>query len=351
MRERGADDGTHTSTTNPGGVFSLDIVVPLYNEEDMVRALFSRLETVFSTSALEEHGIRDVRYIVVDDGSTDNTAEMVKENIEAGLPAVLIRLTRNFGHQNALSAGLAHAGADLVAVIDGDLQDPPEIILEMVDAWRKGFNVVHGQRRRRRGNPIKRFSYWSFYRLIGFLADVKMPLDSGDFCLMERRVVQAICRLPENQRFIRGLRAWVGFRQTAIAYDRPERVAGKPKYTIRKLYSLATDGIASMSIRPLRIAQLFSLIMMFLSVVLWLLLVAQLTSITPQFMRADTLILALLVTSGNAVLLLCIYILGAYIGRGYLELKGRPPYIILEVFQYNAAASSEPCSENKSVAH
>lgn len=312
---------------------SLDILIPLYNEEDMIGALFDRLETVFSAAACENHGIRGVRYVVVDDGSTDKTALMVKDRIEEGAPAALLRLSRNFGHQNALTAGLARADADLVAVIDGDLQDPPELILEMVKKWREGYDVVYGQRRRRKGNPLKRLSYWLFYRLVAILAEVKVPLDSGDFCLMDGRVVRAISNLPENQRFIRGLRAWIGFRQTGILYDRAERKAGKPKYTFKKLYKLATDGIAATSIRPLRIAQFCSVVFLSISGALCVIFFIELISKTDGPMSSEILLLAILVSSGNFVLLLCIYILGAYVGRGYLEAKKRPSYIILEIFE------------------
>ena len=310
---------------------SLDIVIPCYNEEEMIVILLETLEEVFCPETLRRCDIHTVRYVIVDDGSTDRTPYLVNQYIERNLPIMLIRLSRNFGHQNAVSAGLSHADADLVAVIDSDLQDPPQLILDMVSKWREEFDVVYGQRRKRKGNALKRLFYWLFYRLVATLAEIRIPLDSGDFCLMDKKVVRAICDLPENQRFIRGLRAWVGFRQTGVSYERAERMAGKPKYTFRKLYDLATNGIASTSTRPLRIAQFCSVIFLIILGILCMLFFIQLTTQKESLISSEGLIIAILIASGNFVLLLCNYIMGAYIGRGYLETKNRPAYVVFEI--------------------
>lgn len=305
---------------------TLDVVIPFWNEEAVVPALLAHLGEAFSTPRLDEHGIRSVRYVFVDDGSQDGSAPPLARAIEDGLPAILCRLSRNFGHQNAVCAGLDLAQADLVAVMDADLQDPPELILLMADRWRDGYEVVYAQRRRRKENPLKRAGYWAFYRLVAFMADLEIPLDSGDFCLMDQRVVKALRALPETLRFPRGLRAWVGFRQCALAYDRPERHAGRTKYTWRRLYALATDGVASSSIRPLQLAQVFSVSYL-------ILLMAGLAMFLRPSADLPPLVLGgyLLILTGNFVQALCVYILGAYVGRTYLEVKRRPTYVVREI--------------------
>jgi dolichol-phosphate mannosyltransferase len=306
---------------------SVDVVVPFWNEETVLGLLLDRLSAVFSPENMARHRVRSVRYVMVDDGSTDGSVSLVAKRIESGLPAVVCRLTRNFGHQNAISAGLDLSRADVVAVIDADLQDPPELILEMIAKWRDGFDVVYAQRRKRRENPLKVAGYWAFYRLVAALADLAIPLDSGDFCLMDRRVVRAVSTLPEKLRFPRGLRAWVGFRQTGLEYDRPTREAGRSKYTLARLYKLATDGVVSSSVRPLQLAQVFSvsyllLIVAGLAYFAW----SSETGLSPVILTGY-----LLIISGNFVQVLCIYILGAYVGRTYLEVKGRPSYLVMEV--------------------
>jgi dolichol-phosphate mannosyltransferase len=193
--------------------------------------------------------------------------------------------------------------------------------------------VVYAQRRRRKESLFKRTCYFLFYRLLRFLSEIPVPLDSGDFCVLDRKVVDAICSLPEKLRFIRGLRAWVGFRQTGIEYDRPTRREGLTKYTFSRLYALATDGIASSSTKALSLAQLFSALYFMLSALISGWAIAQL--IFPHFSSVApvTLITLLLIASGNCFVCLCIYILGAYIGRGYLEAKGRPTYVVMEVVE------------------
>jgi dolichol-phosphate mannosyltransferase len=309
---------------------SLDIVVPLWNEEEVLALLLERLRSVFSRETLQRSRIRSVRYLMIDDGSTDRSAVIIAGAIKEGLPAVLYRFSRNFGHQNAVSAGIDHSKADLLVILDADLQDPPELIPEMVQRWRQGYDVVYGQRRKREGNVFKIAAYWLFYRIVAALSEIDIPLDSGDFCLMDRKVLLAIRALPEKLRFPRGLRAWVGFKQTGLEYDRPERWAGKSKYGLNKLYRLATDGVASSSIRPLKLAQVFSVSYLVLILVLGLVILGRMFSPALE-MPTAVLVGYLLIISGNFVQLFCIYILGAYVGRTYLEVKGRPSYVLLEV--------------------
>ena len=199
---------------SPARALSLDLVIPIYNEAEVLELLFRTLHDTFSRANLDSRSVSRVRYLFVDDGSSDRSAQIVLEQIRAGAPAVLYRLSRNFGHANAICAGLDHSSADLVAFLDADLQDPPAVVLEMVDKARDGYNVVFGLRRKRKENVFKRAAYWTFYRLVALLSDIKIPLDSGDFCLVDRRVVDALRALPEKLEYPRVLRAWVGFRQT-----------------------------------------------------------------------------------------------------------------------------------------
>jgi glycosyltransferase involved in cell wall biosynthesis len=312
------------------GPASLDIVIPMYNEAPVLPALLTALEQTFAPSTLERHGISDVTCLFVDDGSDDRSAELVRDHRSPNLKIIVLRLSRNFGHQAAVTAGVAHSSADLVAVMDADLQDPPEYVVDMIDRWRDGFDVVYGVRRHRKEGALKVFLYWAFYRAYSVLS-IAVPADSGDFCLMSRRVVDELNRLPEKVRFARGLRTWVGFRQTAIDYHRPLRHAGETHYGLRDLYRLATEGIASLSLRPLQAAQLLSILYLFSTLVgfggLLLGLFDRLTT------EAQLSLLFLLVLVSNGIILFCLYVLGAYVGRAYLEVKGRPSYIVAEVIR------------------
>jgi len=321
---------------------SLDVVIPVWNEEDVLGLLFARLREVFSAERLLGTGIRSVRYLIVDDGSQDRTAQLARDAIEQGLPAVLYRFSRNFGHQSAVSAGLEHSTADVTAIIDADLQDPPELIHDMVARWRDGFDVIYAQRRRRKEGWLKVAGSWLFYRLVSALSDIRVPLDSGDFCLMDRRVVRGICDLPEKLRFPRGLRAWIGFRQTGVEYERPVRRAGRSKYTLARLYRLATDGVAAASIRPLKLAQVFSFSYLVLITILGLFVLRQQLFGGGPEIPPLILLGYLLILSGNFVQAFCSYILGAYVGRTYLEVKGRPPYVLMEVVRGEESGDGEP---------
>jgi glycosyltransferase involved in cell wall biosynthesis len=317
--------------SGPGrDIRTLDIVVPLWNEETMVPLLIERLETVFSASACAARQVASWRALFVDDGSTDRTAEVIAAHIERGLPAICVRLSRNFGHQAAVSAGLDHADADAVAIIDADLQDPPEVIWDLLAGLHDGYDVAYARRENRTESWVKRLGYWCFYRLIALLSETRVPLDSGDFCLVRRRVVLAMRSLKEHLRFPRVLRAWVGFRQIGVSYNRPTRAAGNSKYTWRRLYRLATDGIASASIQPLRLAQFFAWCYMLLAGAALLAFLAGRSIILSN----PTYLLSLLVVanvSGLGLVMFCLYILGAYLGRMYLEVKGRPTYIVMEI--------------------
>lgn len=310
---------------------TLSIIVPIFNEADVIQLLAERLKIVFSLAQCVENKIAHIEYIFVDDGSQDESSMLLSQFFEVGREAKIIRFSRNFGHQPAVTAGLEHSSGDLVAIIDADLQDPPELIWQMIDQWRAGFDVVYGLRVNRKENRIKRIAYWGFYRVYRWLSPIQVPVDSGDFCLMSRRVVNQINALPERLRFVRGLRSWVGFKQCGITYDRPERAAGATKYNFHRLYKLATDGIASLSVRPLQVAQVLALSYLLASIVLTLFITYRL--LLGQVANPEIYLLILLLLFSNSLILFSIYVLGAYIGRSYQEIKGRPTYIIQEIIQ------------------
>lgn len=303
------------------------LVVPIFNEALVIEVFFNRLRSVFSKDVIENHGIDSVSLVLVDDGSSDDSIAKILLHCPKELRCRVIRLSRNFGHQSAVSAGLIHSSGDIICVADADLQDPPETILEMVKVWREGFDVVYGIRQNRKEGPLARFFYWSFYRMYKFLADVDVPVDSGDFALLDRSVVNALNNLPEKIRFPRGLRSWVGFKQKGVPYNRPARAAGETKYNLIKLYRLATNGIASMSIRPLQVTQVFAFIYFVSAVsVAMLIMMGKMENIVDSDLIFVTVLLSFALLFGS------IHVIGAYLGRAYLEIKARPNHIIAEDF-------------------
>ena len=310
--------------------FLLSVVIPCYNEEAVLQATYDRIcETL-------ESDLFRLQLIFVNDGSDDGTEEILQE-ISASDPRVeVVTLARNFGHQPAVSAGLANADGDAVAVIDADLQDPPEVILEMIDRWREGFDVVYGVRTKRKEAIWKRSCYATFYRLFNRVSYIDVPLDAGDFSLIDRQVLVQVNRLPEKNRFFRGLRAWVGFKQTSVCYERQPRAAGTTKYPFLKLVRLAADGVFNFSTVPLTIVFVLGLLMSVISMMAAaavLILRVFDISIFGQHMSDvqgfTSLILTVLLIGG--IQLICTGVLGEYIGRIYQEVKSRPSYIVREL--------------------
>jgi glycosyltransferase involved in cell wall biosynthesis len=329
--------------TRPGAVqrrdeVTLDLVIPVHDEEPVLPALLGALAKTFAEPERSRLGITAVTCLFVDDGSGDRSVETIQDCAPEGLGIRILRLSRNFGHQAAISAGLAHSTADLVVVMDADLQDPPECVVEMVDRWREGYEVAYGQRRNREASPVLRILYPAFYRLFRWLSPIDVPVDAGDFSLMSRRVVDELNRLPESLRFPRGLRAWLGFPQIAVAYDRPARKAGQSSYGWRDLYHLATEGIASLSVRPLKIAQVLALVYLLLAGLGVSALLFNLFGETE--LRTQLSIVILLLLTSNSLILFCMYILGAYLGRAYTEVKGRPAYVVYEDLEVAPSARS-----------
>lgn len=305
----------------------ISIIVPCFNEEAVLPELFERLSSVAATWGM------DYEVVCVDDGSHDRTWELLKAQNQKDPRWHGLSFARNFGHQTAVSAGLFHAAGDAAVVIDADLEDPPEVISQLLEKWREGYDVVYAVRQKRKEDPLKRLCYWAFYRIMARLVAFEVPLDSGDFCLINRRALDIINAMPERNRFVRGLRAWSGFRQTGVAYERAARFAGDSKYSFHKLLKLATDGLFSFSTVPLRLATYFGLgvsAFAFFGVVFTL---AQ-KIFSAQFAKIGlapsagfpTIVISVLFLGG--VQLICLGILGEYIGRIYEEVKGRPLWIL-----------------------
>jgi glycosyltransferase involved in cell wall biosynthesis len=323
----------------------ISVVVPCYNEHEVLPQLYARL------NAAAESWKEPFEVVLVDDGSKDATWELIRD-IHGRDPRWRgIRLARNFGHQIALSAGMHHAGGDCVLVIDADLQDPPEQLLRFIQKWREGYEVVYGIRTKRKENIAKRLSYKAFYRLLGCLANIHIPLDSGDFCLMDRKVVNLLKRMPERNRFVRGLRSWVGFRQIGLAYERDARAAGEVKYTFRKLLRLAIDGILSFSTVPLRLATYFGFCVSIIALVGALFTFFQ-RLFSEWFATIGfgpvpgfaTTVIGVLFLGG--VQLICLGIIGEYLGRIYDEVKGRPLWTEFEMLGFGGEANGGDSDAN-----
>ncbi|HEV8396027.1 MAG TPA: glycosyltransferase family 2 protein [Vicinamibacterales bacterium] len=321
-------------TSDRGALARLSIVVPIYNELEVVPQLVDRL-----TRALDGAGAGAWEAILVDDGSADRSFEALREAHGRDPRLKVVRLARNFGHQVAISAGLEYASGDAVMIMDGDLQDPPELVPEFVRLWRDGWDVVYAVRRTRQEAWIKRVAYQLFYRLLRMLARLDIPLDSGDFCLMDRCVVDVVVRMRERNRFVRGLRTWAGFRQTALPYDRDPRAGGAPKYTFRRLVHLALDGIVGFSYFPLRLGTLLGIgaaAVSFLGIVFVLYLRLFTDRSIPGFASTAIIILFL-----GGVQLFTLGLIGEYVGRIYDEVRRRPLFVVRERVGLPDASTTE----------
>jgi dolichol-phosphate mannosyltransferase len=298
----------------------ISLVVPVHNEQENLVELHRRVRAVFEGAGL------DFELWFVDDGSTDATPAILEELSADDDRVRVLTLSRNFGHQAAVSAGLDHADGAAVVVLDGDLQDPPEVIPELVAAWRAGYDVVYAVRRRRAEPLPKRLAYALFYRLLRAVSELEIPLDSGDFSLLDRRVVAVLRHLPERLRFVRGLRSFVGFRQMGVPYDRPARSGGSSKYGFRALCRLAVDGLVSFSGAPLRLVAYAGLAVAVLAVGLsgWVLSDALWHQSAPRGWASTVIVVLFL----GAAQMLSLGIVGAYVQRIFLEVKGRPTYIV-----------------------
>lgn len=306
----------------------LSVIIPIYNEEETIPELHRRLMGTLSTL--------DSSYevIFVNDGSRDASLGMLR-SLAADTPQIkVIDFSRNFGHQAALLAGLGRASGEAVIMMDGDLQDPPELIPDMLALWREGWEIIYAVRKNRKEGWLKRTAYSVYYRLLRAVASVPIPVDSGDFSLMDHRVAEIIRNMPERNKFLRGLRAWAGFKQTRLEYDRAERFAGEPKYTFVKLMKLALDGLIAYSYMPLRLAYIMGLVVSAGSFLLASIYVLQRLFGTQQIPQGFTTLAVLMLFLGG-IQLVFLGVLGEYLGRIYEEVKSRPAYLEREAINFH----------------
>ena len=320
--------------TQPREAPELSIVIPLYNEEESLPELRRRLSQIL------EQVNGTVEVLLVNDGSRDQSATLIRQVCGQDPRFRGIHFSRNFGHQAAVAAGLRFSEGRAVVVMDADLQDPPELVLQLVQRWREGFHVVYARHAtRERESFIKRGAAHIFYRVLRHLARPEIPPDTGDFCLMDRRVVDLLNSMPERNRYIRGLRAWVGFRQTAVDFERPGRFAGEAKYTFRKSLALAINGIISLSKLPLRLATYFGLLVSFSSFCLAVIFIIEKFTVGSVIKGwASTVVI---ITFLGGVQLLTVGIIGEYISRIYDEVKQRPLFIVQELSNVERTPSAQ----------
>ncbi len=299
----------------------VSIIIPLYNEEATIPELRKRIDALIKKSTLQ------IEVILINDGSKDKTEELLTEIGNADDHYHIVSLSRNFGHQMAVSAGLSCAQAsEAILVIDGDLQDPPELLEDFYKKYKGGYDVIYGIRKKRKENFLKRWFYAVFYRILKSVAVIDVPLDSGDFSLMSRRVVDMLNSMPEESRYLRGMRAWVGFKQIGIEYERDERVAGKTKYSIKDLFHLAYNGIFNFSEFPIKFISKIGLTLIVLSTIYILYAIYRKIFFDDVPQGFTTLII--LITLFSGVQLLSLGVIGEYVTRIFMQAKERPLFII-----------------------
>lgn len=298
------------------------IIIPLYNEEKTIYELHRRL--MASTALLD--GPFEV--ILVDDGSVDRSMALMNDLHAKDERFKILSLSRNFGHQIAITAGMDVASGKAIILMDGDLQDPPELIPRMISLWKEGYHVVYTVKKSRKENPVRRVAFTAFYRVLRALSSIKIPLDAGNFSLMDQQVVQVLRDMPERNRYISGMRAWTGFKQTGIYYDREPRFAGKPQMSFRRLIRLALDGIFSFSNIPLRVAIYLGLFTALAAFAGGLIVIYEKLFTDKAILGWASTILSILFVGG--MILLTLGVIGEYISRIYEEVKKRPLYIVRE---------------------
>lgn len=303
----------------------ISLVIPMYDEEEVAKECYERVKKCLTELSHYEHEI-----IFINDGSKDNTFALLSEMAKHDPSVKVISFSRNFGHQASVVAGLQHITGDAIVILDADLQDPPELIPEMLSLWEQGYQVIYGKRKMRKGESrFKLFTAKMFYEMLNALSDVDIPKDTGDFRLVDRKVVDTINQMPEHNKFLRGLFSWVGYRQIPFEYERQERFAGKTKYPLRKMVKLASDGIISFSNKPLKIVGLVGILSVGIS---FFILIYALASYFFQLneLSAGWTSLMVAITFFAGTQLISLWVISEYIGRMYDEAKKRPEYIIDE---------------------
>lgn len=304
------------------------VVVPVYNEEEVIGETYRRLSEVMKSTG-EPYEI-----IFVNDGSRDSTAALARAICSTDSNVKLIDFSRNFGHQTAITAGMDFACGQAVVVIDADLQDPPEVILEMLAKWREGYEIVYGQRIKREGETVfKKLTAKLFYRFLRSMTDVDIPVDTGDFRLIDRKVCDAMKQISERNRYVRGIVSWLGFKSAPVEFERKKRFAGTTKYPLKKMIKFASDAIMSFSYKPLKIATFLGVIVSVLSFVMLLVMIVLKLFNIGTYVDGWTS-LAVISLFLNGIVLMILGIIGEYIGRIYDEAKDRPLYVIREVVNF-----------------
>ncbi|MBA3947411.1 MAG: glycosyltransferase family 2 protein [Herpetosiphonaceae bacterium] len=301
----------------------LSVVIPVFNEEGNLVALYDRL-----TLVLQHNGLR-YQLVFVDDGSQDKSLTLLQRFASTDAHVMVVELARNFGHQVAITAGLDHSEGRAVVIMDADLQDPPEVLPAFIAKWQEGHDVVYAIREQRKENWFKRTAYAGFYRLLQRVANINIPLDAGDFCIMDRRVVDLLKGMPERNRFVRGIRSWVGLDQVGLAYERQARHSGQPKYTFRRLIYLALDGLVSFSFVPLRFITMIGFGVSLLSIILAIFYAIKKILVGLHPPGFATLIVSIFFLAG--IQMITLGVIGEYIGRIFEEVKQRPLYVIRTV--------------------
>ena len=319
---------------------TLSVVLPVYNESDNLEDLLARLLPMLEKAA---HGSFEI--VFVDDGSHDGSAEILDSFHERDPRVKSVHLSRNFGHQAALQAGLDRSTGKSVVMMDADLQDPPEILDQLLERWRQGYDVVYALRKNRKEGLLKRAGYSLFYRTMRAMAEIDIPLDAGDFCLLDRKVVDTLVSLRERNRFLRGLRSWVGFKQIGVEYERESRHAGVPKYTLRKLLKLALSGYIGFSALPLRAAAAMGFLAAGTGFALaaWT-IVTKIRDIDSPRGWASTLAVVLFVGGAQLVML---GVIGEYLSRVYDEVRQRPIYIVSSDVGFAESGAATPHIERQ----
>ncbi len=305
----------------------LSVIVPVYNEEAVINESYKRLtDTLKNLETTYE-------LIFINDGSRDKSAIHINDIIKKDRNVRLLNFSRNFGHQAAITAGMEYARGDAIVIIDADLQDPPEIIPEMMKLWKEGNDVVYGKRLKRKGETLfKKITASIYYRILKSMTSFEIPLDTGDFRLIDRKVNEAMKSLPERSRYVRGLISWVGFKQTAVEYVRDERFAGETKYPLKKMIKFAVDGICAFSYKPLKLATYLGLIISAISFIYLVVVLYQKLFTNSTVEGWASIIAIVLLTQG--IVLIVLGLMGEYIGRIFDEMKHRPIYIVKEALGY-----------------
>ncbi|HEY8444296.1 MAG TPA: glycosyltransferase family 2 protein [Clostridia bacterium] len=302
------------------------IVIPVFNEQEVLDMCYREIKK------LAEQFDGSYEIIFVNDGSRDNSLNILKEFAKTDKTVKVVSFSRNFGHQAAISAGMAHSSGEAVIILDADLQDPPEVVLRMIEKWREGYDIVYGKRIKRKGErPLKKLTAYLYYRFLARITGLKIPKDTGDFRLVSRKAADAIISLPEKNRYLRGLNTWVGFKQAEVRYERHPRAAGETKYTLKKMFKLAGDGIISNTNYPLTAMFGLGLALSFLSFLGFIALVA----LTIAKINFDPVFwLFPLITLCSGMIITGLGLIGIYLGRVYDEVKGRPLYIVDEKINF-----------------